>query len=104
MNDKTLSYLGIAKKAGRLAVGVPAVCDALRRGAAHVVFVVADASAPTKKRVTDKCRTYGARLYELDAAGVDLAHRVGSHGSVAAAAITDRGLANAASSAFSRGE
>lgn len=98
-NDATtraLGYIGIAKKAGRLASGTPNVCDALRRGAKYAVFMASDASESTKKRLSDKCAYYGAELYSLSCTCAELAHRVGKTGSVAAVTVTDAGLSRAA--------
>ena len=100
MGDKTLSYIGIARKAGKLAIGTPNVCDAMRRGMRGVVFASSDASEPTKKRLTDKCTYYGVRLCTLYESGDELAYLVGKTGQVASVMITDAGLANAAVSAY----
>ena len=43
-NDKLLSMLGLAKKAGKLSLGHDAVIDAVARGKAQAVILAADAS------------------------------------------------------------
>ncbi len=98
--DGALRYLGLARKAGKLAVGADAVCDALRRGRAKVVFAADGISESTGKRLSDKCAFYGAELLRLPADGETLAHAVGKTGFVAAAAITEAGLTAAAKSAL----
>ena len=98
--NKALSYIGIARKAGKLAIGTPNVCDAMRRQADGVVFASSDASEATKKRLYDKCTYYGVRLCTLKVSGEELAHLVGKTGQVAAVMITDGGLTAAAVSAY----
>ncbi len=95
-----LRYIMIAKKAGKLAVGTPAALDAVRRAHGGAVYVAADASDATRKRISDKCAFYGAEEFRLDTDAEALAHAVGKTGAVAAVYITDEGLANAAKKSF----
>lgn len=92
----TLSYIGIAKKAGKLVSGTDMVCDTLRRGGKLPVFAASDASDGTRKKLSDKCTFYGAELITLDATSQELAHGIGKTGAVAAVYIIDEGLAEAA--------
>ncbi len=100
MGEGAIRYIGLARKAGRLAMGTPAVCDALRRIHGGVVFAARGISASTEKRLSDKCAFYGAELCRLPVDGEALAHAVGKTGFVAAVIITDTGIASAARSAF----
>ncbi len=93
---KTLSYIGIAKKAGKLVSGTDMVCDTLRQGGKLPVFVASDASDGTRKKLSDKCTFYRAELVTLDATSQELAHGIGKTGAVAAVYINDEGLSNAA--------
>lgn len=97
-DGRALRYIGIARKAGRLVIGTPAVCDALRRGAGTAVFAARDISDGTRKRLFDKCAFYNAKLYVLPTGGGELAHIIGKTGAVAAVMITDAGLSLAAES------
>ncbi len=99
--ERALSYIGIAKKAGKLISGAPAVTDALRRGGKNAVFAAAGISQATEKRLCDKCSFYGARLIRLSCDGGELAKRIGKTGFVAAVMITDEGLSRAAEKAAS---
>ena len=49
--DKVLGLMGLAKKAGRVAMGEDAVKDAVRYGTAHLVIIAEDASDNTKKSI-----------------------------------------------------
>lgn len=56
--DKVLSALGMARKAGKIALGFDSVVLALRGKKARLTLVAADASDSTKKRVADKAAFY----------------------------------------------
>ena len=62
--NKTLSQLGMAMRAGKLITGDEIVLKAVRSKQAYLVIVAADASANTKKKFRDKCNTYGIQLAE----------------------------------------
>ncbi len=97
---KALGYLGLAARAGRVSVGVPLCCEALRKRAndkksAPVVLLFAsDASGATKKRITDKAAYYGVPLVALSLDCAALAVAVGKRGgSVAAVLVNEPSLA-----------
>lgn len=87
--------LGLAKKAGRLIVGTPQVCDALQSGRVHLVLYSVAASENTKKRILDRSAYYGVHVLPLDASPETLAARVGKTGAVAALAVADAGFSRA---------
>ena len=98
--QRTLQYLGLAARAGRVVVGVPLICTALSKGAkgkTPVLVVRAnDASANTAKRISDRCAYYGVPLLELACDCSTLAKRIGKgEAAVAAVGVTDPGLAAA---------
>ncbi len=57
-NDKVLSLLGLARKAGKVVSGEYSVETALRSGKAHLVLISEDASENTKKKFQNKCAYY----------------------------------------------
>ena len=89
----TLSMLGLAKKAGRLVVGTPQVCDALQGGGVHLVLYSTGASENTKKRILDRSAYYGVHALPLNALPETLAARVGKTGAVAALGVADAAFA-----------
>ena len=92
--DKILSGLGLCAKAGRLIIGVPMVCEALRRkGDVRLVIEAADTSDNTHKKLCDKCAFYKVEKIKIDADGGLLASAVGKSAVIGAVAITDEGLA-----------
>ena len=54
-NDKVLSLMGLAKKAGKLKSGEFCVETELKKGKAKLVIVAGDASDNTKKNYNDMC-------------------------------------------------
>ena len=60
--DKVLSYLGLARKAGKLAVGEFLTENAIYSKKAVLVIVAEDASDNTKKKFTDRCYKTKAEL------------------------------------------
>jgi len=92
MNDrsKTLSYLGLAFRAGKLASGDEGVMKAIRSHSAHIVLIASDASFNAKKKYTDKCDFYGVPyIEEFDRR--ELGHSIGKPERVVVA-VTDKGL------------
>lgn len=88
--DKFLSLLGLAQKAGKLVSGELAVEKAVRAGKAKVVIIAQDSSEGTKKNYRDLTAYYKVVLYEgLSKQQLGLA--IGKAGR-AAIAITDTGF------------
>ena len=93
---KALSYLGLAKRSGRIAVGTDAVLDQVRRKNGKVAVILAsDASDRTKKQVRDKCAHYGADILSVPITGDEAAHAIGSKMTVSSIAVTEPNLASA---------
>ncbi|OBZ16919.1 MULTISPECIES: ribosomal L7Ae/L30e/S12e/Gadd45 family protein [Bacillales] len=62
--NKSLSQLGMAMRAGKLITGDEIVLKAVRNKKVHLVILAGDASENTKKKFRDKCNTYGIQLAE----------------------------------------
>ncbi|HTG67786.1 L7Ae/L30e/S12e/Gadd45 family ribosomal protein [Paenibacillus sp. Soil522] len=62
--NKSLSQLGMAMRAGKLITGDEIVLKAVRSKQVHLVIIAGDASENTKKKFRDKCNTYGIQLAE----------------------------------------
>lgn len=100
--NKALTYVGLSKKAGYLAVGTEFVRDAVRQGKALTVVLALDASENSKKRVKDSCAFYGKEMPIEFCTSEQLAHAVGKKGAVSAVAICDRGLSKALTEAINK--
>ncbi|WP_424765750.1 L7Ae/L30e/S12e/Gadd45 family ribosomal protein [Paenibacillus sp. sgz302251] len=62
--NKSLSQLGMAMRAGKLITGDEIVLKAVRSKQVYLVIIAGDASDNTKKKFRDKCSTYGIQLAE----------------------------------------
>ena len=91
--DKVLSYLGLARKAGKLAVGEFLTENAIYSKKAVLVIVAEDASGNTKKKFTDRCNHHKVelRFYKTKA---ELGNATGST-LKASMAVLDEGFAKA---------
>ena len=88
MADRILLMLGLAARAGKLAVGADSACSAAAAGA-PLLLLSQDASDNTKKRLRDKADFYGCDIRELPFSGGDVGHAVGKKSTAAALAVND---------------
>ncbi len=94
--ERALGLLGLAVKAGKVILGVPMVCDAMRAGKRIYLAVEAEnTSDNTHKRITDRTAYYGVRHMRISVSTDRLAAALGKTGDLALAAVTDKGLAEA---------
>ena len=99
--NKLSSYIGLAKKAGKVTSGVPLIIEALRsKSKPALVVASATASDNSLKKISDKCNFYGVTLIKVSLSPEELASAVGGMGSVAAVAVNDGGLADLVRSAI----
>ncbi len=91
-----LGFLGLCRRAGRMVLGTPLVCEELaKRKKPDLVLYSDGASAATKKRIENKCRFYGVEVLSLPVSTGDLARALGKRGDLAALAVTDGGFGRA---------
>lgn len=97
---KTLAFLGFAARARALTIGVPLICEALKKGAKgktpQAVIEASDTSENTHKRVCDRIKYYDVFHQRIDVTGEELARAIGKRDStVGAVGVTDPHLAAA---------
>ena len=90
--DKTLSYIGLCRKAGKIVLGTDMTADAVRDGKIKLALLSSDASKNTVKRITDCCAYRGVKLVTLPFTNAQIGHATGKS-STAAAGITDDNFA-----------
>ena len=92
--QKTLSALGLCRRAGKCVFGTEAVCEDLRKH--KILFAVCpeDNSENTQKKLCDKCGFYRVELLMLPIGGEVLARALGKTGHCAAVGVTDPGFLN----------
>ena len=99
---KLLGVIGMCRRAGKAVIGVPMICEHLRkRGVAEngdgediIVFEASDSSDNTHKKLTDKCRYYNVKHIRLGADCVILGNALGKS-ATAAVAIADKNFCRA---------
>ena len=91
INNKIYLMLGLAKRAGKAISGTDAVIAKIRGLEAYLVVISEDASGGTKKRISDKCKSYNTD-YIFYGNCDEVGRAIGVNNCVAVA-ITDEGFA-----------
>ena len=66
MNDKLLTLIGFAAKAGKLSYGMSAAVSAVKAGKSRLVLVCCDISPKSQKEITFQCNKKSVSTYVLD--------------------------------------
>ena len=93
-NNKVLSLLGLATKAGKIASGEFSTEKSVKSGKGFLVLVAADASENTKKKFRNMCEYRKTPLYFFGT-GEELGRACGKEFRIVTA-VEDEGLAKAA--------
>lgn len=70
MNNKILTLLGFAAKAGKLSFGFEAVTGSIRAGRSHLAVIASDISAKTSKEINFHADKNSVKVILLD--GIDI--------------------------------
>lgn len=89
--NKVEQMLGLAQRARKVITGEELVVKAVRQGGVHLVIIAGDAAANTRKKLTDKCTSYGVP-YETYGNRDQLGHALGKEQRVVVG-VTDAGFA-----------
>jgi ribosomal protein L7Ae-like RNA K-turn-binding protein len=90
--DKILGALGLAMRAGGLAVGSEAVTQAVDKGKARIVFLADNISEGTKDKLLSKLVYKETKYILLPCSMETLSRRLGKSGNTSAAALTRPGF------------
>ncbi len=97
-DKKVLSYLGLARRAGKTASGEFQTEESLKKEKARLVIIASDASDNTKKKFGNMCAWHHVRMVIFsDKATLGSCIGCGSRSSIA---LTDPGLADAVAKAL----
>ncbi len=91
-NDRFLSMLGLAARAGKVASGEFSAEKAVKEGKAYLMIIAEDASDNTKKRFVNMCTYYEVPYliaYDKDTLGYSIGRQMRT-----SAAVTDGNFAN----------
>ena len=90
--DKTLGILGIAKKAGLLAIGSEQTAISARQGKAYLILSASDASPGSVRRAKSNAEAYDTDYLAVSYTKFEIGSITG-RGSPGVLAILDKGLA-----------
>lgn len=93
MNDKELSLLGLARRAGKLEAGFDVCAAAARDGKAFLLLAARDVSDKTFKNLRYEAERAGINAVRLNAAMTETGRACGVRAGVLA--VTDEGFAKA---------
>lgn len=93
MNNKVLSLLGLAKRAGKLEAGFDVVVAAARDGRARLLLAAEDVSDKTFKNICYEAQRAGISAVRINADMAQTGKACGVRAGVLA--VTDEGFANA---------
>lgn len=94
MNDRLLSLLGLARRAGRISLGNDPVLSSLEEGKAKLVLVCPDLSQRTRKGIVKNAEEHGVPLITIEQSMDQVSRALGKRCGVAA--LTDQGFAQKA--------
>jgi len=87
--NRILGVLGLARRAGALAIGTNSVLEAIRKKKAFLVLIAADASENTAKQLLDKSAYYKIPAETLPFGMLELGHAIGKDHTVAVAILQE---------------
>ena len=91
MNDRQLSLLGLARRAGKLAVGMEAAAEAIRQGEAALIVLARDISKRTEREIRQIAGESQAGILTLPAEMDRIGAAIGKRAGVIA--VKDEGFA-----------
>ena len=92
-HNRSLAHIGMAKKAGLLAVGSDAAATAARRGEAHLLITASDASEGSVRRARANAEAHGIKHIAVPYTMFELGN-ISGRGSPGTIAFLDKGLAD----------
>lgn len=94
--------IGLCSRARSLVCGTSLACDAVRQGKALMLLYACDASANTKKKITNCAAYYGVRAHEVLLDIHEMGKYTGKGTAVSCVAITDNNFVIAIDNMISR--
>ncbi len=95
-NQAYLNLLGLAFRAKKVTLGEESITRDIQKRNAKLILIASDIGPQTKKKLTDKCRSYQVPIRMVDDRNT-ISHAIGKDGRVAIA-INDDGFASKLSS------
>ena len=92
MQNKFLSAIGLAKRAGQAVFGTEMVQNSARSGKAKLIIVASDVSNNTRKELNDTAAYYKTECIGVDCTMAQLSAAAGLLRNTSSVAITDENL------------
>ncbi len=92
MNDKLLSLLGIAKRAGKLTIGFDAAAASVKRGESALLLLSEELSDRSKRAVTELAQQYGTEYVYSGRSMEETGHALGRK-QTGIVSVNDKGFA-----------
>lgn len=92
MNDKVLSLLGLARRAGKLTLGFDPVIESVKSGQSRLVLITSDISAKTKKELEYSLRDSETVLRSMAYDVKETGSAIGKNAKIIS--VNDDGFAN----------
>lgn len=91
MNDKVLSLLGLARRAGKIALGFDPAADSAKSGQSRLILITSDISPKTKKELEFSLRDIGTPIRSIPYDVKTLGSAVGKAAKIVS--VNDEGFA-----------
>ncbi len=85
--------LGLARRAGKVALGTPLALQALHKRKAFLLIVSASASSATQKKMSTQSAFYNIPLITVNIPPEAFSHLLGKDAPIVSVAVTDEGFA-----------
>lgn len=101
--DRILSMIGLAKRAGMITSGAQQCEKNIRTGKAQLIIIAKDISDNGRKAITDSCRHYSVKYIEYSDM-YTLGSAIGSQGVRTVISVNDKNFADAVLTKYAASE
>ncbi len=91
-NDRVLSMLGLAKRAGRVSMGVQLCEKDIKSKKSELIIIASDVSDNTRKAIVNSCEYYSVKYIEYSDMFA-LGNAVGADSAIGVVSLNDKGFA-----------
>ncbi len=91
MNDKVLSLLGLARRAGKISLGFDPAVDSVKSGQSRLIIITSDISPKTRKELEFSLRESGTPIHTIPFDVKALGNAVGKAAKIVS--VNDEGFA-----------
>ncbi len=92
MNERILSFLGLARRAGKLSLGFDPSVDAIIHGRSKLLLLCEDLSERSRKKITNIVERTGIKVISLDISMNHMGMAIGKTSGIIS--VDDEGFAN----------